>query len=242
MQVEGDEDGTVGESEERSLTELLRRVTIAEENFAGHAGKVPEQNTRVHTTGDEMSAQGKEAFAGESSERGDRGERRVEQVSQSQRQQGAESRSARVLHATATVETLRAWRRENPDLWPSRLEDDDFDAWLHTAAKNGDEAAVQVLLNAGVNVNHADYFLRGSTPLYVAAQGGHVAVVEALLRAGADVNNAQVFGRLTPLHAAVENNAAAVVRVLLDAGADLNRTYGRVRDDYDLGDNSLYYE
>ena len=132
---------------------------------------------------------------------------------------------------TANVEMLRAWRERNPDLWPGELHDDDYNVWLLAAATNGDAAAVQAVLNAGANVDSADYFddsRYGITPLYAASQHGHEAVVKVLLHAGANVDNTQVIGHApTPLHAAVIKGNEAIVRALLDAGADLNRRFCR---------------
>jgi len=135
---------------------------------------------------------------------------------------------------TANAEMLKAWREQAPDSWQGKVVDDDYNAWLLAAASNGDAAAVQALLNAGANVDFADYLdisCRGITPLYAASQHGHEAVVKALLLAGANVRNYQVDGRgLTPLHAAVMNGSAAVVQALLNAGAEINKSFRALLD------------
>ena len=59
---------------------------------------------------------------------------------------------------------------------------------LYSAARDGHEAVVRLLIEAGADVNKA--VADGVTSLYVAAQNGHEAVVLALIQAGGDVNKA----------------------------------------------------
>src|SRR3990172_7504907 len=83
---------------------------------------------------------------------------------------------------------------------------------LIAAARDGNLAQVQALLDAGANVNAVDEF--GKTPLHGAAARGHVEVVRALrAAAGANVNARDDFGR-TPLHEAAERGHVEVVRAL----------------------------
>jgi ankyrin repeat protein len=94
------------------------------------------------------------------------------------------------------------------------------DRSLIDAAKQGDRAAVQALLNGGKNANlaHPD----GSTALFWAASRNDAQMVDILLRARADVNTANDYGT-TPLYVAAENADAAIVTKLLDAKADPNK-------------------
>src|SRR5687767_7258613 len=78
---------------------------------------------------------------------------------------------------------------------------------LADAAKSGDRAAVQSLLDAGTNPNLAQ--ADGTTPLFWAASRGDAQMVDVLLRARADVNAANDFGA-TPLYVAAENADAAI--------------------------------
>ena len=91
---------------------------------------------------------------------------------------------------------------------------------LHAAAGASRVAEVEILLNAGADVNAKDtnYW----TPLHAAAAFNPTpAVLEILLKAGADVNAKSTAGS-TPLHLAAEKNpSSAVLEILLKAGADL---------------------
>src|SRR5687768_10021067 len=60
---------------------------------------------------------------------------------------------------------------------------------LHWAARRGDVAMTQALIDAGAHVE-AQTRLGAYTPLHVAANGGHAAVVRALLGAAANAKAA----------------------------------------------------
>ena len=92
---------------------------------------------------------------------------------------------------------------------------------LVEAAKNGDRAALTVLLRNKADVNSAD--ADGTTALHWASHHDDVESAQLLLRGGANVNAANDLGA-TPLWIACENGSAAMVRTLLQAGADPNRT------------------
>ncbi|KAJ4180948.1 hypothetical protein NW759_017219 [Fusarium solani] len=87
---------------------------------------------------------------------------------------------------------------------------------LSSAAGNGHEAAVRLLLDRGAHIEAADMW--GQTPLSSAAGNGHEAVVRLLLDRGAHTEAADIEGR-TPLWWAVERGYEVVVRLLLDQGA-----------------------
>ena len=91
---------------------------------------------------------------------------------------------------------------------------------LVDAAKQGDAAAVEVLLGGGASVAAAAP--DGATALHWASHHDDVGTVVRLLEAGADVNAATDLG-VTPLWAASQNGSAALAAMLLEAGADPNR-------------------
>jgi ankyrin repeat protein len=83
----------------------------------------------------------------------------------------------------------------------------------------GNLLSVELLLNAGMNVNLPLGTFHGViTPLHFAAVSDQVAVAETLLRSGALVN-ANIFTGGTPLHVAF---SAAMAKVLVNGGADPN--------------------
>ena len=88
---------------------------------------------------------------------------------------------------------------------------------LWTAAWDGHEGVVRLLLQVGAAVDEAED--GGRTPLWIAAQNGQEAVVRLLLQAGAAVDEAEDSGA-TPLCIAAAYGQEVVVRLLLAAGAD----------------------
>eukprot|EP00037_Helgoeca_nana_P018092 m.172629 g.172629 ORF g.172629 m.172629 type:complete len:858 (+) comp24291_c0_seq2:37-2610(+) len=86
---------------------------------------------------------------------------------------------------------------------------------IYEAALRGHTDVVQVLIDAGADVEKAKS-TTGSTPLLVAAQKGHIDVVRMLLGANASVDLADGTG-ITPLWMASRCGYADVVQVLLDS-------------------------
>jgi hypothetical protein len=87
------------------------------------------------------------------------------------------------------------------------------------AAENGRTDVLQVLLDAGADVNgHDDTY---ETPLGAAASQGHVETADWLLEHGAEIDLAPAF-RGTPLHVAIMEGQLSMVVFLLDRGADPN--------------------
>jgi cytochrome c2 len=83
------------------------------------------------------------------------------------------------------------------------------------AAKKGDVAELERLLDAGGDVNETDSF---APPLHLAAMIGHVGAVQLLAARGANLNATSSLG--TPLHAAVQFGKVEAIRALLSVGAD----------------------
>jgi ankyrin repeat protein len=93
------------------------------------------------------------------------------------------------------------------------------DASLVTAAKDGDRAAVQSLVNG--QAKRAVAGTEGTAALVWAATRNDLAMADLLLRAGANAKAANEFGA-TPLYAAAAHPDPAMAEKLLAAGADPN--------------------
>lgn len=90
---------------------------------------------------------------------------------------------------------------------------------LAAAAKDGDRAAVQTLLNGKAKQSVAG--AEGTAALVWAATRNDVAMVDLLLKAGANAKAANEFGA-TALYAAAEHSDATLTTKLLAAGANPN--------------------
>lgn len=92
---------------------------------------------------------------------------------------------------------------------------------LHAAARDGDLAKVERLLQAKYPVNRFDEL--GLTPLHYAVESGHLKVTDRLIRAGANVNahDERVIGN-TPLGYVADRCSFEIAKRLIDAGADPN--------------------
>jgi len=93
----------------------------------------------------------------------------------------------------------------------------ELDDQLWEAARKGDAAAVQALLDKGADVNAR--FRYGTTALFKAAERGHTEVVKLLLARGADVTVKDTFYGATAMTWALDNKHVEVVRALLEKSA-----------------------
>jgi ankyrin repeat protein len=90
---------------------------------------------------------------------------------------------------------------------------------LVKAVKDGDAAAVRVLLKQPNAANGADP--DGTTALHWAADRDDLPIAQLLVRAGANVKAASRYG-VTPMYSAALNGDAAMIALFLKAGADVN--------------------
>ncbi|MBU42032.1 MAG: hypothetical protein CMN76_02340 [Spirochaetaceae bacterium] len=88
---------------------------------------------------------------------------------------------------------------------------------LHYAARQGDLARVQALIQSGADVNAAEDMSQ-LTPLHYAVRGNHLAVVKALLAAGAKPSPQDYVG-ITPLRDAIVKYRKEMAMALINAGA-----------------------
>ena len=90
------------------------------------------------------------------------------------------------------------------------------DSPLTLASKEGHEAVVQELVDAGADVNKLDS--NGKCPLHIAVQFNDEETVDILLSNKADPNRYDGYN-MTPLHVACEHGHLQMVDKLLEAGA-----------------------
>ena len=88
---------------------------------------------------------------------------------------------------------------------------------IKAAAKAGDVAKVEALLDQGVPVDVTDD--TGYTPLYHGTMYGKEEVVAACIKHGASVDKENNNG-VTPIMAAARDGVTAIVKMLLEAGSD----------------------
>lgn len=98
---------------------------------------------------------------------------------------------------------------------------------LHACAARGRSAAVEALLNEGLDPNHRmpalvvpEEQVDELTPLACAVMNGHSSTAAVLLSGGADPNTCVGKTALSPLHLAARSGDEALARLLLASGAD----------------------
>ena len=121
----------------------------------------------------------------------------------------------------ATLDVLKAGGATMPEITAQNM-----NGLLIKYASKGAAALVQLVLQAGANVNHVKKN-KDATALIMAAWSGHIDVLRILLDAGAEVNfgnwylsdpwSARILHE-TALHIAAESELIDIVRALIDAG------------------------
>ena len=101
----------------------------------------------------------------------------------------------------------------------------DVNGTLQVASQKGCLPQIELLLQAGADVNESDEF--GVTPLMEAASQGRSECVRHLIKEGADVNRLDRDGNSALVYSVMEGNRDCV-SILLDAGADVNINYDSV--------------
>lgn len=103
---------------------------------------------------------------------------------------------------------------------------------LFWAAQEGHTEIVDLLLDAGADVNFTD--CEGFTPLKQAVGGAHLDTVEHLLLRGADIHHRCISdGGSTVLHTAAAYGRVDCIRLLLLYGADTKTTNDDGQTPYD---------
>jgi len=108
--------------------------------------------------------------------------------------------------------------RENPDVVHEQDSNDLRDFPIHTAAIAGETEIVEMLLDAGADIEAGD--IDNTTPLGDAAIHGHSETASLLIERGADVNRRD-RNAAYPLSFAVSGGDTTIVEMLLAAGSDL---------------------
>ena len=100
-------------------------------------------------------------------------------------------------------------------------DDEGMTALLYCVERNGNPETLQMLIDAGANVNQKNRFDGWPAVLYATYYYGYPAMLPMLIKAGADVNATAGFGS-TPVMWAVKNVPInKPLKILLDAGADI---------------------
>ncbi|WP_428644152.1 ankyrin repeat domain-containing protein [Roseibium sp.] len=98
---------------------------------------------------------------------------------------------------------------------------------LHSAAAQGDRAAVETLLANVADINASDFRL--GTALHYAAVSDQAEIADILVRHGADMEIPGELQETRPLHLAAEMGSEQTAQVLLRHGADIEALDGNGR-------------
>lgn len=130
---------------------------------------------------------------------------------------GSPLQNAAYFGSSAMVKLLLAWKADPNSrsyFWKTPL---------HFAAENGHDEIVEILIEAGADVDVFEWGFLGryrETPLHKAANEGHIACAQALLNAGADINlkDVGIFNE-TALSKALKNHRTSMAKFLKKRGA-----------------------
>lgn len=127
-----------------------------------------------------------------------------------------------IFEAAATGQTERIRALIDRDAALANAFSPDGFAPIGLAAFFGHPQAVEVLLEAGADVNAPSREAMKVTPLHSAAAAGEVGIARLLISRGADVNAAQAEQGFTPLHEAALSGDIELAKLLLEHGANVN--------------------
>ncbi|HKZ02095.1 MAG TPA: ankyrin repeat domain-containing protein [Pyrinomonadaceae bacterium] len=122
--------------------------------------------------------------------------------------------------ATGQAERLRSLLSEDPSV-ATAFSSDGFTP-LGLAGFFGHRQNVELLLNAGADVNAASREAMKVTPLHSAAAAKDVGIAGILIEHGANVNAKQPESGFTPLHEAAANGDMEFASLLVNRGAEVN--------------------
>ena len=95
---------------------------------------------------------------------------------------------------------------------------------LHIALQVGRSDTIQLLLDAGANINCSHPYNGANSILHLASEDGDIATIKSAIKLGADVNQAN-GNYQRPLHIASASNCVDVVKTLFFAGAHIHQRY-----------------
>lgn len=94
-------------------------------------------------------------------------------------------------------------------------------AVLHQAVGKGNLKIVEILVEAGANIDHLDF--NKETPLFKASSIGNIEIAQYLINKKANINHLN-HEHFSPLLVAIYNNDLEMISLLLDNNADVNPT------------------
>ncbi|SDE51102.1 Ankyrin repeat-containing protein [Variovorax sp. CF079] len=125
------------------------------------------------------------------------------------------------------LRTIHEMHRSCPRALEQGWTGGDSPGYLHLAARKGQLAVCELLIELGLDVNRPAASSGGSTPLEEAATAGHLSTVRFLIEAGAWVDG-PAESASTPLMGAAMEGYVEIAQLLVDAGADIHREHLRL--------------